>query len=518
MIGKINRYVKSFDVSLPAPVGGLNKRDPLVSMHEADAIKMDNYIPTSNSVELRPGYEKFATFGAFDAKKHVETLCAYKTADKSQMIGVYDGKAYVVSAGSVVPLNGVHFSKNRCQTLCYRDRLFLLNGVDVPKVYYVDSSDIAHLENWGFVAENIEASKIVNAGVCHEFLWFVEKNSTRAWVSSVAGNISGSLNAFDAAQVIKWGGHLVAVFAWTLDGGAGIDDYTCLLTSEGEVLVYKGYNPNDSEHFALVGSYKLSKPIGYQCVMPYQGDVILITQDGYLPLSSALSLNNASVSAVAFSDKIRGLVLDRAATYKNLEGWQGLIYGKKGYAIFNVPVSGGFEQHVINMTTAAWARWTNIRAFCWCVFEDNLYFASDNAVFKFGDVYSDDGMPIEGVIEQAYSNLGYASLKKIVLIKPKIKSYTDFLLMIWTNMDFDDTPKNFYISILGDDSNAVKWNVGRWSKDKWSSLASKKVSGQWLANSATGFKASIVFKTKTKGNRIEWYETALRVQTGTGIL
>ncbi len=514
----VNRKVKSFDVNLVAPIGGLNRRDPMNAMNELDALVMDNYIPAVSSVELREGYVKHAVLDSFSSTKKIETLCCYHTSNHSKMIAIYGSKAYDVSLAEPVLYGGISFSKSRCQTLQYQNRLFFLNGVDVPKVYYIDENDEEHFETWGFSGQNLEALKIVNAGVCHEFLWFVEKNSTRAWVADVGGSIAGTLNVFDTAQVLKWGGKLVSVFNWTVDGGAGLDDYTCLLSSEGEVLVYKGYNPNDADHFELIGSYKLSRPIGYQCVMAYQGDVVIITEDGYLPLSKALSLNNVGLSAVAFSDKIKGLVLEKTAEGKNFEGWQGLIYGKKGYAIFNVPISQGFEQHVINIATGAWCRWKGIRAFCWCTWGGELYFGSDNSIFKFGGVYSDDGLPIEGHIEQAYSALKTDGVKKIVLIKPKIRSSKNFKLMIWTNMDFENQDKEFYVNFASLDSSVFKWNAARWGEALWYSLKTRKLQGQWLFNSAVGFKASIVFKTKTKGNLIEWYETAVRVEAGSGLV
>jgi len=514
----VNRKVKSFDVNLPAPVGGLNKRDPLIVMAESDAIKMDNYIPTINSVELREGYQKHCSLGTFSNTSKVETLCAYHTSEHSKLIAVFGGKAYDVSLALSVEYQNVSFSKSRCQTVMYKNRLFFLNGVDMPKVYYIDDENVQHFENWGFSGENLQALKIINAGVSHEFLWFVEKNSTRAWVSTVGGNVAGTLSAFDTADVLKWGGKLVSVFNWTVDGGQGIDDYTCLLTSEGEVLVYKGYNPNDADNFELIGSYKLSKPIGYQCVTAYQGDVVIITEEGYLPLSKALSLNNAGFSAVAFSNKINGLVQERTTSYKNEEGWQGLIYGKKGYGIFNVPIGNAFEQHVINISTGAWCRWTNIRAFCWCLYNGELYFGSDNNVFKFGGTYADDGLPIEGQIEQAYSNLKTDGLKKVVLLKPKIRSSQDFKLMIWTNMDFDDSPKDFYVTVGSANTDSAKWGVAQWNEAMWYSTKTRKMQGQWLLNAATGFKASVVFKTTTKGNLIEWFETGVRVETGTGLI
>jgi len=513
-----NRQVKSADFILPAPVGGLNKRDPLVSMELTDAIEMDNYMPSENSVALREGYSKYATVGEFSGTKKVETLVCYHTALKEKMLAVFGGKAYDVSTATPQEYANVSFSKSRCQTVQYQNYLFFMNGADTPKVFYVDENDVEHFENWAFTGEELAQNKIINGAVSHEFLWFIEKNSTRAWVSNTAGYISGTLEAFDVAQVLKWGGSLIAAFNWTVDGGAGIDDYTCLLSSEGEVLIYKGYNPNDANNWSLIGAYKISKPIGYQCVMAYQGDVVIITEDGYMPLSRALSANNAVTATMSFSDKIRGLVMERSGLYKNLEGWQSLIHGKKGYAIFNVPIGNVFEQHVININTGAWCRWTNIRSFCWCLFRGDLYFGSDNSVFKFGGTYSDNGMAIVGHIEQAYSNLGTNAIKKIPLIKPKIKSSKDFKLKIWTNMDYDSEDFGYYVNIGEGLGQTEYWNKIKWNEALWQSQKTRKMQGQWVANAATGFKASVVFKTSTAGNLIEWFETGLRVETGTGIL
>ena len=41
----LNRGVKSREITLPAPIKGLNKKDPLSAMEPLYAIEMDNYIP-----------------------------------------------------------------------------------------------------------------------------------------------------------------------------------------------------------------------------------------------------------------------------------------------------------------------------------------------------------------------------------------------------------------------------------------------------------------------------------------
>lgn len=256
--------------------------------------------------------------------------------------------------------------------------------------------------------------------------------------------------------------------------------------------------------------------------MPYQGDVVVISEDGYIPLSKSLALNNSGQSTVAFSDIIRGLVLDRTLNNKDRDGWQSLIYTKKGYALFNVPTSQQFEQHVVNINSGAWCRFTNIRSFCWGLYNGDLYFGSDDAIYKFDDGYSDNGAPIEGKIEQAYNNLGTDNLKKIQLLNPHTRSSAGYRLTIYTNMDYAERNVN-YSATVGD-FGTTKWNEAKWSSSanpigtKWGSLQAKKIRSQWIANSSTGFKASIVFKTKTKGNIIEWFDTGVRYELGNGIL
>lgn len=521
MVRQVNRGAKSADFILPAPIAGLNARDSLGAMSPNYAIRMDNYIPMDNKVALRSGYSSYVKFDTVHKSK-VETLVSYNKPSDNRMIAICGGGAYNVSSPATVSKYDVEFVESRCQTVQYKNYLYFMNGIDTPKMYYIDDEGTEHFEDWKFEATNLQPARIIAGAVSHEFLWFVEKNTLKAWYAKEAGNIAGELYSFDLAQIAKHGGQLMAIANWTVDGGAGMDDYTVFITSEGEVLVYSGYNPNSMDAWELKGSYKMSKPIGYQCTMQYQGDIVIIAEDGYIPMSKALSNANSGQSAIAFSDAIRGLVLDRTASNKDREGWQGIIYTKRGYGIFNVPVAQQFEQHVINVNTGAWCRFTGIRAFCWCQFGDKMYFGSDDAVFLFDNAYSDNGVQIEGWVEQAYTNLGTDKLKKVQLLNPKTRSSTKYQLVIYTNMDFEERDVRYYANIgtIGQ----TKWNEAPWSSTanpigtKWSTMKTSKIRSQWIANAATGFKASVVFKTKTKGNVIEWYDTGIRYEVGSGIL
>lgn len=511
---QINRGVKSKDITIPSPIMGLNREDSLAAMNPLYAVRMDNYIPMDSYVELRPGYTNYCTLG--NDRTKVKTLASYHYPSYNAFFAVYENKIWDITSGASPVDMGVTLTEGYCQTVQYKNYLYFMNGADTPQAYYVDGNGDAHIGAWGFSGTGLTGSKIISGTVSKEFLWFVEKNTLTAWYSDIAGSISGTLKPFDLSQISKWGGHLVAIANWTIDGGVGIDDYTAFITSEGEVLVYYGSNPNDASNWSLKGSYKIAKPIGYRCTLQYQGDVIIITQDGYFPMGKALATANAGDSLVAFSNKIRGLVIERTSQNKDRKGWQGIIYTKKGYGIFNVPVAEQFEQHVINVNTGAWCRFTNIRAVCWCLFDDKLYFGSDNTVFQFDSAYSDDGVAIDGVVEQAFNDFGTPNIKKVQLLNPRTSASAPFALTCYVDTDYKKRNLN-YVNNVGL-SVGSKWDVSKWNTATWAVDTANDINSQWIMCSGAGFKIGVVFKTKTRGILVDWFDTGVRFQAGTGIM
>ena len=511
----VRRGVVSQNYSISAPTGGLNVRDSLDNMPPEDAIVMDNYIPLDNKVVLRKGYVEFVKL---DEK--VSTLVSYKKSGDNHLLAFSHGNMYDVTSAQHVIAYERDFTDNCWQSCQFRNRLILVNGTDVPQTFYTTENG-AVFEALQMTGEGLTSAKLINVCVSKQRLFFVEKGSLNAWYTSGVAEVQGTLNKFDMSSIFRDGGELKAIACWTQDGGQGIDDLTVFITSEGEVAVYSGSNPNNASDWTLKGVYRMSRPIGYRCTLFYHGDVVLISEDGYIPLSKALPLNQADPSLVSFSDKIRGLILERTRNNKDKFGWQGIIYPRGGYAVFNVPAEQKFEQHVINTNTGAWCRFTGIYALCWVEFGGKLYFGSKDGIYLFDEGYSDNKLHICGHVEQAYNNLGSPNLKRIQLLNPRTKSSTKYALVIYTNMDFSDQEKA-YAENVGNNG-ITKWNQVKWSclanpiGTKWSTLKGS-IRSQWIANSAVGFKASIVFKTKTRGNLIEWFDTGVRYENGSGLL
>ena len=89
-------------VSLPAPVGGWNARDSLANMAPTDAVTLENYFPSVSNVNLRGGYERYATGLPDD----VETLMTYSGATTDKLFAISDGEVYDVTAGGAVGAAG----------------------------------------------------------------------------------------------------------------------------------------------------------------------------------------------------------------------------------------------------------------------------------------------------------------------------------------------------------------------------------------------------------------------------
>ncbi len=518
-----SRGNKSRNYILPAPLGGLNARDSLDAMAETDAVVMDNYIPGETKVSLRRGFSRYAAIGA-----RVQTLAEFRAEDGNNRFFAFAGGSVwdVTSKQRPVDLEK-DFSSDEWQTVQFKNRLFAVNGTDKPQVFYFNEKGEEVWEDASFSGENLVSELLVNAASSKQRLWFVEKGALKVWYSENVGEVQGNLLSFDLTTIARDGGCLTAIASWTQDGGEGMDDLTVFLTSEGEALVYAGNNPNSADDWKLKGIFRIARPIGYRCVLSYQGDIVVITEDGYLPLSKALPMACANNSQIAFSDKIRGLVLSRTRTNANKPGWQALVYNRGGYAIFNVPVNQQFEQHVINTNTGAWCRFTGIPALCWGMFNGRAYFGTDDGIMLFDDGYSDNHAYINGQVAQAYSGFGTSNIKKVQLLNPRTKSANPYALVVYTNADFSDMKIDFAENIGY--AGLSKWSTAAYpSKIKWSSFAHPSgtkwatlqgtIRSQWIGNSATGFKFSLVFKTRTRGNLIEWYNTGVRFEEGLGII
>lgn len=500
--------------SLPAPVGGWNARDSLANMDPVDAVQLDNYFPTVSSCVLRGGYIQYATVTGV-----VKTLLSYAGGTSEKLFAVTTSGIYRVDAGGAGVAQTLPSSLTEawCEytniATVGGQYIYVVNGVDTALLYdgtTWTNPSITFPSPYGAYT----TAKFSNVTLFKNRLWFIEKNTLRAWYLPT-GSISGTASYIDLSSVAKFGGHLVDLDTWTLDAGYGMDDNLAFVTSNGEVVVYRGTDPDSAATWALAGVWKLGSPIGTRAMLKYGGDLLLLTYDGLLPMAQSLQSSRLD-PRVALSNKIQGAIAKATSLYGShtATGWQ-IYYSAKNNAVWiNVPVQDDQqEQYVMNTITTSWCRFTGWGAYCWETYQDNPYFGGNGFVGKaWDDDLQDNGSPITGTVKQAFNYFDSRGVKKyFTRARPTIITDGSPNVTLGMAVDFDNTTAGANVSPATPNPNAY-WDSGVWDVDAWGSGLT--VYNNWQGIAGIGYCGGLVFVSSSSGSQIEWPSTDIVFQTG----
>jgi hypothetical protein len=490
-------------VSLPPPIGGWNARDAVTEISAvttnygaAEAIVLDNWMPTIGGVRIRKGFAEHVTGLTGD---YVESLMSYHPASGTAKLfaatptRMYDvttsGSPVVRDDGEAEPAELV-FSNGRWSHVNFSTPavkvLYICNGEDAPEYYDGSTWTTSTFTGSGLTLTDLD---YVHA---HLFrLWFIEKNTLNAWYGPTAA-VAGTLNKLDLSALCRKGGRLVAIGSWTRDGGAGPDDYLIFVTSEGEVVMWAGTDPTTVTGSALIGVYPLPRPVGARCLLPLGGDLALLTEHGLLSLSGVLALSASAAKLSSVTDKISGAFHEAFHGGNSAFGWQPIEYAHDLIAIINVPVIERDTQHqyVMNTQTGAWCRLKGMDAGCWAIFGHDLYFGgNDGTVQKYGGQYTDNGDPIDAVVQTAFSTFKQPGIKAFRAARPLFAGPPSFLPKVEMRLDYDTQASSVTpIFVAGQ---GATWDEEFWDAADWDSGVVPVVT--WQAVYGAGIAGSVAF-------------------------
>jgi hypothetical protein len=362
----------------------------------------------------------------------------------------------------------------------------------------------------------VNSNTFINVNMCQNRLFFVQKNSMTFWYLPVE-SIGGAALDFPLGSIARSGGFLQAMGTWTLDAGYGVDDLSAFVTSMGEVIVYKGTNPSDSNNWSEVGVWQMGQTFARRCFFKFGGDLLLLTQDGLVPMSAALQSSRLD-PRINLTDKIYFAVSQAATNYYAEFGWQINYFASENMLILNIPIGTGYEQYVMHTITKAWARFTDINAICWEVSGDNkIFFGADGYVAQFYADASDNGSNIIGNCQQAYSYFdSRGQLKRFTLIRPIIQTDNGFpTVLCGISTDFDTVPLTNQISFNPALLDLAKWDVAKWDDEYWGGFYT--ITKNWQGVSGLGFSGSININVASQGIDFHWASTDYVMEKG-GVL
>lgn len=499
---QLTRRRVSSGASVPPPIGGWNRRDALDQMKPTDAVVLDNWFPRESDVVSRKGYTQFCETGEAGV---VQTLAEFFSGSTRQLLACVSGKIFNITTGTAVSL-ATGKTSSRWNTTMFNKRLFFCNGTDDPLDW--DGSTMTTTA-WTGPSSNGLLSHVITF---NNRIYFVESGSQRFWYGGV-GSITGALVSFDLSQTGNFGGNLVALGVVTQDGGDGVDDLFCAFMSSGEVLIYQGSYAGDA-NWSRIGVFRIGPIVDARCVTKVGSDLLCVTSDGYHPLTRYLSFGRATASTEAISDKISQEAAEVVRTYANNSGWQAMVYPQGRMLIVNVPASSNsITQHVMNLDTQAWCRFTGMTANCWGLYNQNLYFGGSGGVVYLADTgFSDNSAAINTDGQTAWNYFGdRARLKKFNMARPIFTSDGNPGAAIGLGVDFETTLTTATVSVPSATGGAV-WDVGVWDVGIWGGRFGTAKS--WQSITGLGYCASLRVRTTNTAKDVRWQATNYMMESG----
>jgi len=500
--------------SLPAPIGGLNAIDSVSIMPETDAIVLDNWFPETTSVDLRKGYNNFATFTG-DA----ETVIAYNGVVSRIFVAVDTTDNLIIDAttGGAISTAVVGGAGATVQALTnarfdYQNFgntggqfLSLVNGADVPLQYDGMNWTASTISGSGLTATDIHTN-----AVYAERLWFAGAGFD-VWYLGVNA-ITGVATRLNIGSLFGLGGSLSNIVTWSADTASEIASFIAFVSTEGEVVAFTGTDPSSEATWQRVAQFRIGRPVrtGNRCWTKIAAEAVMITADGLIPMSLAVMKSRADVSQ-AVSHKIRNSFNSDVAMHGSKYGWDITLHPSGQKLIVNVPLleSSTSYQYVMNTQTGAWCRFTDWNAWCFESTKDALYWGGGGVLARADVGKNDGGNSIIADAKQAFSYFGNRGRQKqMTMARPILRLDGPVSLILGVDIDYQDVTPTSVIPIEGNagDSWETDWDV------LWT--GAPVIYSKWNSVRGIGFAIAPRIKVQASGINISWSATDFVYEVG----
>lgn len=519
-------------ITLPPPIKGVNARDALIGMDSDDALIVENLICRPYGLEIRPGYREFAS-GIGATTDPVDSLLSYLPVGEPSVLlaqpaggttfftllksrntprEITVGKLFASKAGTiyditeggvgghpVVPvITGSYWTSINYQTpggsfMCacpIEGGYWVYDGTDWRHVVAGDGT------NW--TISGIDPAKFEFVMLFKGRLWFIEKGSTRAWYLP-PGQLFGVAAQWNFGVNFIRGGQLQVMAVFTQDAGVGIDDHFVAISSQGDVVVYKGFDPATApDNWALVGTWYCGVlPNSNRVTDPYGGDVLILSVNGLQKLSGILKLGDVGDDRLFETDRVNSIVnaiVDRSRFYRN---WQVKLLPALSMIVFSFPYQA-FTRASMLVQDENTHGWSAIYDHPNEVFRthDGVTFAGSQdgkVVYAFSDLL--DATPPNGdlrlgkfilsAVTPAYSNFKVPGVQKNVKqIRIAMLGCTPPGLKITALVDYNFRQQTFQPSLPTSVTDSL-WDIGNWDEALWQGRL--RVLQEWFGISGNGF-------------------------------
>lgn len=515
----------------PPPSKGLDVTEPLPGGDPLTALRLENMIPRAKGPTLRAGYSRWCSLMA----GQVRSLMDYRgatPAEAGKFAASTDGNVYdVTNALDSVTTPPIAFTS--------------LTG-NIPGEYswinFTTSAGVHYLVvvgqgagmwvydgfAWTQIAagmgpmeiDGVDPADFDYVMIWKGRLWFIQADTTVAWYLDV-GVIAGEATAFDFGSLLPHGGSLAALSNWTVDGGNGIDDNLVIVSTEGDVLLYSGIDPDEASTFQLIGQWFLGRvPAGRRFITLYLQDLAILSERGLCFLSELLR-GEGFFSNSQIAQNINTELATAVSAALGERYWELRFLPHEQIIVVNTPqtASGNFQ----------WVYEVNQKAFCtlrgyFALTMDNLagrsYFGDSdgNMWLAFegnsdGEIDGEPGTDLQGTVVTAFQVLGDGvQIKQFLMVRPSFIALTAPGFLAQLNPDWIFALPQGVPTYLGLGDSL--WNEALWNEAVWS--GEDNTYQAWVGAVGIGRYGSLALKVRGHADTVFVAWSAL-VQPG-GIL
>ena len=519
--------------TVPSAMGGVDFFSNLFGMPAENAIRLVNWWTEVYGCVHRRGYREWER----DFPATVESMYAFHTRYGQDFLYSFAGDSMFDSTTLNGPPDDV---VTGLSTAIWQATMFansagthkvFVSGQDnpiwihqtAPPVVDYDRLTAGNGTDPGTIS-GVDPKNFIDITIHQKRLWFVEKDTTYGWYLPTE-QVFGVASKFDFGPLFKRGGYLQSIATWTVDSSDGPDDLLVAFGSEGDVVVYKGIDPNTIDTWGLQGVYYAGAPIaGHRFHTKVSGDLKFITTQGLISMNQMFtSSQTVSPQNNVESQLVQQFLAEQANMYGFLPGWDLKFIASINMIVVNIPsvTVDGSLQLVMNVVNTKWSTFLGLDATCWVTdYNETPYFGSGTRVLQ-GWVGNTDnvtpedpaGKPITALVQQAYNFYGTpANNKQVGLYRPNFLTTSSVAWKSTISYDF-----RFRIPILQVNPPtpiAPDWDDALWDAAYWAGgLHAQK---DWASAEGLGFAGSLSMMTRSDGE-VVWVNTDFTISTG-GIL
>lgn len=458
---------------------GLNLADPLTGMKDGYALRLDNWVCRSDGLHVRQGCEVVT-------EEHggpITALMGYPGhVFAATATEVFDGQASVLSglgggawqSALLANPGGLH--------------LVAVNGVDTPRRYDGLAWHTA-------VVTGTDATKWHTVVEHHRRIFAAEKNSLRLWYLGLNA-IGGPATPIHLEAQCKKGGQIAAVASLQPSGGRGADSQLVIVTTEGELIVYAGANPDVAATWTLSGVWNVPKPRGRRAFAQVGGALALLTDKGLLPIPAILSEKDSGKPTKSMSAGIDpALHADTVGVVESASAELVVLYG---------------ADHQWTLTPYGWSRFTLPSARVWAEVNGALYFGTTTGeVCRYGGDL-DGPAPIRSFAVDAFSQFGTPNTKVFNRVRALYRAAHPYVPRIELLTNYRDPPADFDAANI--DDRYWQWSDVTWPRQPmpWVRETSSELQN-WRGISGHGHSAAIMMSMQSR-TPVIWtgYETTFQ--------